>query len=65
MERRLRLSGTLTILGLLVEAVSLVRVHPLYFLSFMFVGGGLLAAGIAIYLYALVAAPPPAARGPK
>ena len=54
MERRLRISGILIVLGLLVEALSLIRIHPLAFLGFMFVGGGLLVAGIAIYLYSLV-----------
>jgi hypothetical protein len=60
MERRLRISGMLIALGLLVEALSLIRIHPLAFLGFMFVGGGLLVAGIGIYLYSLVsiAAPP-------
>ena len=60
MERRLRISGMLIALGLLVEALSLIRIHPLAFLGFMFVGGGFLIAGIAMYLYSLVsiAAPP-------
>lgn len=54
LEGRLRVSGILIVLGLLVEALSLVRIHPLAFLGFMFVGGGFLAVGIAIYLYSLV-----------
>lgn len=60
MERRLRTSGILVALGLLVEALSLIRVHPLAFLGFMFIGGGLLVIGIAIYLHSLVsmASPP-------
>jgi hypothetical protein len=62
MERRLRTSGTLIVLGLLVEALSLVRIHPLAFLGFMFVGGGFLIVGITIYLYSLVSvAEPPKA----
>jgi hypothetical protein len=62
MERRLRISGTLIVLGLLVEALSLVRIHPLAFLGFMFVGGGFLILGITIYLYSLVSvAEPPKA----
>jgi hypothetical protein len=59
MERRLRISGILIALGLLVEALSLMRVHPLAFLGFMFVGGGLLVIGIAVYLYSLVSVPSP------
>ena len=62
MERRLRISGALIVLGLLVEALSLVRIHPLAFLGFMFVGGGFLILGITIYLYSLVSvAEPPKA----
>jgi len=59
-ERRLRISGLLIVLGLLVEGLSLIRIHPLAFLSFMFIGGGFLVAGIAIYLYSVVsiASPP-------
>lgn len=53
-ERNLRISGVLLILGLLVEAVSLFWVHPVAFLSFICLGGVLLAAGILIYLYSLV-----------
>lgn len=59
MERRLRISGILITLGLFVEALSLIRVHPLAFLGFMFIGGGLLLMGIAIYLYSLVSVPSP------
>ena len=62
MERRLRISGILIVLGLLVEALSLIRIHPLAFLGFMFVGGGFLIVGITIYLYSLVSvAEPPKA----
>ena len=53
-ERRLRISGLLIALGLVVEGLSLIHIHPLAFLSFMFIGGGLLVAGIAIYLYSVV-----------
>jgi hypothetical protein len=59
MDRRLRKAGILIVLGLLVEALSLIRIHPLAFLAFMFVGGGLLVVGIAIYLYSLVSVAPP------
>jgi len=53
MAGRLRLSGILIILGLFVEALSLIRVSPLDFLAFMFIGGALLIAGIAVYLYSI------------
>ena len=55
--RRLRISGGLIIAGLLVELLSLIRIHPLAFLSFMFIGGGLLIAGIVIFLVSIVDAP--------
>ncbi len=52
-QRRLRMSGILIMLGLLVEALSLIRIHPIAFLSFMFVGGGFLVVGILIYLLSI------------
>jgi len=58
-ERRLRISGTLIALGLLVEGLSLIRIHPLAFLGFMFIGGALLLAGIAVYLLSIAAASSP------
>jgi predicted membrane channel-forming protein YqfA (hemolysin III family) len=58
LERRLRVAGVLIILGLVVEILSLVRIHPLAFLSFMFIGGAFLVAGVALYLYSLVSTNP-------
>jgi len=55
-ERRLRISGILLILGLIVEAGSLHWRHPIGFLVFLFVGGLLMAAGILAYLYSLLLA---------
>ena len=52
-QRRLRISGILIMLGLLVEALSLIRIHPFAFLTFMFVGGSFLAVGIVIYLLSI------------
>jgi hypothetical protein len=52
-QRRLRISGILIMLGLLVEALSLIRIHPLAFLAFMFIGGGFLVAGIGAYLVSI------------
>jgi hypothetical protein len=59
LEGRLRISGILIAVGLLVEALSLVRIHPLAFLGFMFIGGAFLLAGIAIYLYSIASLQPP------
>lgn len=52
-QRRLRMSGILIMLGLLVEALSLIRIHPIAFLAFMFVGGGFFVVGILIYLLSI------------
>jgi hypothetical protein len=54
MSRILRLSGILLILGLAIEAVSLMFNHPLSFMGFIIVGGALLAVGVLLFLYSLV-----------
>ena len=54
LERRLRIAGTLLVLGLLIELGSLLWSHPLAFILFIVVGGLLMAAGILVYLYSLV-----------
>jgi hypothetical protein len=51
---KLRLSGILISLGLLVQAASLLWNHPLSFIAFVTLGGLLLAGGIVLYLYTLV-----------
>ena len=52
--RLLRVSGILVILGLLVEASTLVWNHPVAFWLFLFVGGGFLLSGITVFIYAFV-----------
>jgi hypothetical protein len=59
LERQLQFSSVLIILGLLVEAVCLYWKGPLAFLAFLGLGGLLLFAGIAVYLYSLVSAHDP------
>ncbi|HEX7959112.1 MAG TPA: hypothetical protein VF493_04310 [Terriglobales bacterium] len=59
MDRRLRISGVLIILGLLIEAFSLIWVHALSFIVFALVGGALIGLGILLYLYSLVSLPQP------
>ncbi|MCU1255291.1 MAG: hypothetical protein JWM83_1590 [Candidatus Angelobacter sp.] len=51
---KLRLSGALIALGLLVQAISLLWNHPLSFIAFISIGGLLVAVGILVYLVALV-----------
>ncbi len=53
--RKLRISALLLLAGLAVEAVSLAGLHsPTGFLSFAMIGGTLIAAAIAFYLWSLV-----------
>jgi hypothetical protein len=54
MSRILRFSGVLLILGLAIEAVSLMFNHPLAFMGFIIVGGALLGVGVLLFLFSLV-----------
>lgn len=65
---KLRLSGGLIVLGLLVQALSLLWNHPLSFIAFVTIGGLLVAGGIVLYLLTLVNIPsakPQGATGGK
>ncbi len=53
-HRRLRVAGTLLVLGLLTEAVCLVWARPLSFLTFISIGGTFLISGIGVYLLSLL-----------
>lgn len=55
--RRLRLAGILVVLGLAVEAATMFWPHPTAFLVFLGVGGLLVAAGVLLYLVAIVTVP--------
>jgi len=60
-QRLLQVSSALVILGLIVEIISLVWIHPLAFVLFAFVGASLIGLGILVYLASLVfAVIPPA-----
>jgi hypothetical protein len=54
LERRLQLSGLLLILGLGIEAICLLWARPIAFVIMVAAGGIFCAAGVAVYLYALV-----------
>jgi hypothetical protein len=54
MLRKLRISGILLVLGLVVEALSLCWNNAFSFMSFVVVGGLLFASGILLFLYSLV-----------
>jgi hypothetical protein len=53
-QRLLQVSSALVILGLIVEIISLVWIHPLAFVLFAFVGASLIGLGILVYLASLV-----------
>ena len=54
MNRRLRLSGLLIVIGLTIQLATLLWNHPLSFLTFLFVGSPIVFSGIVVYLYSLV-----------
>jgi len=60
LHRRLRLAGTLLAGGLLTEAICLLWARPLAFIVLVGLGGLLVTAGIATYLYSLVSVRHPA-----
>ncbi|MGA9814102.1 MAG: hypothetical protein WBQ64_15050 [Terriglobales bacterium] len=53
-QRFLKVSSGLIILGLLVEIVTLLWFHPLSFVLFAFVSSLLIGLGILVYLASLV-----------
>jgi|GEM_PF-1004666 uncharacterized membrane protein YczE len=57
-ERRLQLAGLLIVLGLVIQMVTFVWLHPLAFMTFLLIGCPLVAAGILLYLYSLVSSQP-------
>jgi hypothetical protein len=54
LERRLQFAGVLLILGLFIEALSVIWNRPVAFVVFVSLGGLLFAAGMLLYLYSLV-----------
>jgi hypothetical protein len=56
MNRRLRISGILVIIGLLVEALCLVWSRPIAFVVLVCLGGALIGVGVLLFLYSLVSA---------
>ena len=52
-ERRIRISGLLVILGLGIQMATLFWNHPLSFMLFLLVGCPLTVAGMILYLYSL------------
>ena len=65
-ERRIRWSGLLIAAGLVVQVLTLVRLHPLAFVVFLSVACPLMVAGVVLFLWTVVRPPAeyPAATGP-
>lgn len=57
LEKRLQIAGTFLLAGLLIEALCLLSARPITFVILVTVGGLLLFAGVAVFLFALVATP--------
>jgi uncharacterized membrane protein YczE len=57
LKKRLQISGILLIIGLLIEAACLFSPRPIAFVIFVAVGGLLMFAGMALYLFSLVETP--------
>jgi hypothetical protein len=49
----LRIAGSLIMVGLIIELVTLKWSHPTAFLFFLLLGGTLMAVGIITYLFSL------------
>jgi len=53
-ERRIRFASILILIGLLIECVTFAWKSPLAFFLFMFVGCGIAAVGIVLFLVSLI-----------
>jgi len=53
-EKRLRWAGLLIALGLVVQLLTFMWIHPLAFIAFAAIGCPLVAAGVLLYLYSIV-----------
>ncbi len=54
-ESRIRWAGILIAAGLVIQLITFIWVHPLAFMAFILMSCPLVAIGILIYLYSLVA----------
>ena len=53
-EQRIRWSGVMIALGLIIQMLMLLWTHPLSFMIFLLVGCPLVGIGMLVYLYSLV-----------
>ena len=54
LQRRLQVAGSVLILALLIEALTVLWTRPVAFVVFVGLSGVLFAGGIIFYLYSLV-----------
>jgi hypothetical protein len=54
LRKRIQFAGVLLIIGLMVEAICLLSAKPIAFIIFVGVGGLLIFAGVAVYLFSLI-----------
>ena len=59
-EKRVRLAAVLICLGMLVQLITLLRIHPLAFMAFILITCPLVLAGVLLYLYSIVSHQPAA-----
>jgi hypothetical protein len=57
-DRRLRIAGSLVVIGLLIEAICLSWSRPIAFVVLVVFGGALIGIGVLFFLYSLVSAAP-------
>jgi polyferredoxin len=57
-EKRLRWAGALIGLGLLIQLLSFIWIHPLAFITFAVIGCPLVVAGVILFLYSIVSSHP-------
>jgi hypothetical protein len=53
-EKRVRLTALLVCAGLIVQLLTLLRIHPLAFMAFILISCPLVLAGVLLYLYSIV-----------
>ena len=52
--RNLRWSGLLVVVGLIVQLLCLLRIHPFSFIAFLMIGCPLIASGVGLYVFGIV-----------
>jgi len=64
-ERRIRYSGVFIAAGLIIQLISFIWVQPLAFMAFIVISCPLVAIGILVFLFSLVANRPSEANAQR